>query len=140
MDHRVGRDRGPNWDRECAGNALQPLEAWERAQLDHTMASGVVIGKSSITPGNTWDTQCAVDAAVRVWGDRCGAIGWAQWTMTDLLTREGFADLCDATDAFSSRVTGWAILTRQTSELALRSVRGSIWRRKPGASVRVRLG
>lgn len=57
--------------------------------------------------------------------------------ITDLHTHEGFAYqgfayLCVVIDLFSRRVVGWAVQSRQTSELAVQALLMAVWRRKPG--------
>ena len=71
---------------------------------------------------NTLDRKFAVDAPDRAW-------------VTDipyLRTHEGFAYLCVVIDLFSRHVVGWAVQSRQTSELAVQALLMAIWRRKPG--------
>ena len=52
--------------------------------------------------------------------------------ITYLRTHEGFAYLCIVIDLFSRRVVGWAVRSRQTSELAVQALLTAIRRRKPG--------
>ena len=85
--------------------------------------SGMVYGgRPPIVVDNTLDRQFAVEAPDRAWVTN----------ITYLRTHEGFAYLCVAIDLFSRRVVGWAVRSRQASELAVQALLMAIWRRKPG--------
>ncbi len=92
-----------------------------QAQIGYKKKPGVYGGKPSVVVDNTLDRQFAVDAPDRA-------------CVTDiayLRTHEGFAYLCVIIELFSRRVVGWAVHSRQTSELAVQALLMAIWRRKP---------
>jgi putative transposase len=93
-----------------------------QAQIGYKKKPGAYGGKPSIVVDNTLDRQFAVDAPDRVWVT----------DITYLRTQEGFAYLCVVIDLFSRRAVGWAVQSRQTSELAVQALLMAIWRRKPG--------
>jgi len=82
-------------------------------------------GKPSVVVDNTLDRQFTVDAPDRAWVT----------DITYLRTHEGFAYLCIVIDLFSRRVVGWAVPSRQTSELAVQALLMVIWCRKPGSGL-----
>jgi putative transposase len=92
-----------------------------QAQIGYKKKPGVYEGKPSIVVDNTLDRQFTVDAPDRAW----------ETDITYLRTHEGFAYLCVVIDLFSRRVVGWAVQSRQTSELAVQALLMAIWRRKP---------
>ncbi len=92
-----------------------------QAQIGYKKKPGVYGGKPSIVVDNTLDRQFSVDAPDRAWVT----------DITYLRTHEGFAYLCVVIDLFSRRVVGWAVQSRQTSELAVQALLMAIWRRKP---------
>ena len=91
------------------------------AQIGYNKKPGVYGGKPSVVVDNTLDRQFTVDAPDRAWVT----------DITYLRTHEGFAYLCVVIDLFSRRVVGWAVQSRQTSELAVLALLMAIWRRKP---------
>ncbi|MFY0679754.1 MAG: IS3 family transposase [Thalassovita sp.] len=82
---------------------------------------GVYGGKPPVVVDNTLDRQFSVDAPDRAWVP----------DITYLRTHEGFAYLCVVIDLFSRRVVGWAVQSRQSSELTEQALLMAIWRRKP---------
>ncbi len=92
-----------------------------QAQIGYKKKPGVYGGKPSVVVDNTLDRQFGVDAPDRVWVT----------DITYLRTHEGFAYLCVVIDLFSRRVVGWAVHSRQTSELAVQALLMAVWRRKP---------
>lgn len=78
-------------------------------------------GKPSVVIDNTLDRQFTVDAPDGYWVE----------DITYLRTQEGFAYFRVFIDLFSRRVVGWAVLSRQTSELAVQALLMATWRRKP---------
>lgn len=96
-----------------------------QAQIGYKKKPGVYGGKPSVVVDNTLDRQFTVDAPDRAWVT----------DITYLRTHEGFAYLCTVIDLFSRRVVGWAVQSRQTSELAVQALLMAIWRRKPGPSL-----
>ncbi|MEO1346997.1 MAG: IS3 family transposase [Pseudomonadota bacterium] len=93
-----------------------------QAQIGYKKKPGVYGGKPSVVVDNTLGRQFAVDTPDRAWVT----------DITYLRTHEGFAYLCVVIDLFSRRVVGWAVQSRQTSELAVQALLMAIWRRKPG--------
>ena len=93
-----------------------------QAQIGYKKKPGVYGGKPSVVVDNTLDRQFTVGAPDRAWVT----------DITYLRTHEGFAYLCVVIDLFSRRVVGWAVQSRQTSELAVQALLMAIWRRKPG--------
>ena len=96
--------------------------AGNHAQIGYKKKPCVCGGKPSVVVDNTMDRQIAVGAQDRAWVT----------DITYLRTYEGFAYLCVVIDLFSRRVVGWAVQSRQTSELAVQALLMAIWRRKPG--------
>lgn len=93
-----------------------------QAQIGYKKKPGMYGGKPSVVVDNTLDRQFTVDVPDRAWVT----------DITYLRTHEGFAYLCVIIDLFSRRVVGWAVQSRQTSELAVQALLMAIWRRKPG--------
>ena len=84
-----------------------------QAQIGYKKKPGVYGGKPSVVVDNTLDRQFRIDAPDRAWVT----------DITYLRTHEGFAYLCVVIDLFSRRVVGWAVQSRQTSELAVQALR-----------------
>ena len=57
--------------------------------------------------------------------------------ITYIRTHEGFAYLAVVIDLFSRRVVGWAMQSRQTTDLVLQALLMAVWRRKPKSTVLV---
>ncbi len=58
--------------------------------------------------------------------------------MTDITyikTYEGFAYLAIVIDLYSRKVVGWAMQSRQTTDLVLQALLMAVWRRKPTTKV-----
>jgi putative transposase len=51
--------------------------------------------------------------------------------------REGFAYLAVVIDLYSRRVIGWAMQSRQTTDVVLQALLMAVWRRKPKDQVLV---
>lgn len=83
-----------------------------QAQVGYKKKPGVYGGKPSVVVNNTLDRQFAVDAQDRAW-----VTG-----ITYLQTHEGFPYLRVVIDLFSRRIVGWAVQSRQTSELAVQAL------------------
>ncbi len=92
-----------------------------QAQIGYKKKPGIYGGKPSIVVDNTLDPQFTIETPDRAWVT----------DITYLRTHEGFAYLCVVIDLFSRRVVGWAVQSRQTSELAVQALLMAIWRRKP---------
>jgi len=96
-----------------------------QAQIGYKKKPSVYGGKPSVVVDNTLDRQFTVDAPDRAWVT----------DITYLRTHEGFAYLCVIIDLFSRRIVGWAVQSRQTSELAVQALLMAIWRRKPASGL-----
>jgi len=83
-----------------------------QAQIGYKKKPGMYGGKPSVVVDNTLDRQFTVDVPDRAWVT----------DITYLRTHEGFAYLCVIIDLFSRRVVGWAVQSRQTSELAVQAL------------------
>ncbi len=57
--------------------------------------------------------------------------------LTPFKTYEGFAYLSVVIDLYSRRVVGWAMQSRQTTDLVLQALLMAVWRRKPSNNVLV---
>jgi putative transposase len=62
-----------------------------------------------------------VDAPDRIWVT----------DITYIRTLEGFAYLAVVIDLYSRRVVGWAMQSRQTTDVVLQALLMAVWRRKP---------
>lgn len=51
--------------------------------------------------------------------------------ITYVRTLEGFAYLAVVIDLYSRRVVGWAMQSRQTTDVVLQALLMAVWRRKP---------
>lgn len=92
-----------------------------QAQIGYQKKPGQYGGKPSVVIDNTLNRQFEVAAPDRAWVT----------DITYLRTHEGFAYLAVVIDLFSRRVVGWAVHSRQTSELAVQALLMAIWGRKP---------
>ena len=70
----------------------------------------------------------AVCAERRTYGSGRGS---AYALPTPLRTLEGFAYLAVVIDLYSRRVVGWAMQSRQTTDVVLQALHMAVWRRKP---------
>ena len=111
-----GRDKGTNW--------LQP-------------PSRQVWWKPAIAVDNTLNRQFDVTAPDTVWGEAANAKGSREPPndITYIKTYEGFSYLAVVIDLFSRRVVGWAMQSRQTTDLVLQALLMAVWRRKPKGKV-----
>jgi len=92
-----------------------------KAQIGYKRRPGCYGGKPSLVVDNTLDRQFDVEAPDRVWVT----------DITYIRTLEGFAYLAVVIDLYSRRVVGWAIQSRQTTDVVLRALLMAVWRRKP---------
>ncbi|MDQ1199333.1 transposase InsO family protein [Rhizobium sp. SORGH_AS 787] len=60
--------------------------------------------------------------------------------ITSIRTCEGFAYLAVVIDLYSRRVIGWAMQSRQTTDVLLQALLMAVWRRKPKDKMPVRSG
>ena len=72
---------------------------------------------------NTLNRQFDVDAPDRFWVT----------DITYIKTYEGFSYLAAVIDLYSRRVVGWAMQSRQPTDLVLQALLMAVWRRKPRA-------
>jgi putative transposase len=117
------RDQGET----CCPNRVARLArlAGIRAQIGYKRRPGKYGGKPSIVVDNTLDRQFEVAEPDRVWVT----------DITYIKTYEGFTYLAVVIDLFSRKVVGWAMQSRQTTDLVLQALLMAVWRRKPSAKV-----
>ena len=82
-------------------------------------------GKPSIVIDNTLARQFEVHTPDRVWVT----------DITYIKTSEGFAYLAVIIDLYSRKVIGWAMQSRQTTDMVLQALLMAVWRRKPTTKV-----
>ena len=113
----------------CCPNRVARLArlAGIRAQIGYKRRPGMYGGKPSVVVDNTLDRQFDVDTPDRVWVT----------DITYIRTYEGFAYLAVVIDLYSRRVVGWAMQSRQTTDLVLQALLMAVWRRKPSDTVLV---
>lgn len=119
------RDQGET----CCPNRVARLArlAGIKAQIGYRRRSGKYGGKPSVAVNNTLDRQFDVSTPDRFWVT----------DITYIKTYEGFAYLAVVIDLFSRRVVGWAMQSRQTTDLVLQALLMAVWRRKPAGKVLV---
>lgn len=76
---------------------------------------------------NTLDRQFDVDAPDQFWVT----------DITYIKTYEGFSYLAVVIDLYSRRIVGWAMQSRQPTDLVLQALLMAVWRRKPTDKVLV---
>jgi putative transposase len=113
----------------CCPNRVARLArlAGIKAQIGYKRRPGMYGGKSSVGVDNTLDRQFEVATPDRVWVT----------DITYIKTYEGFAYLSVVIDLYSRRVVGWAMQSRQTTDLVLQALLIAVWRRKPSSTVLV---
>lgn len=111
----------------CCPNRVARLAtlAGIRAQIGYKRRPGNYGGKPSLVVDNTLDRQFDVDAPDTVWVT----------DITYIRTLEGFAYLAVVIDLYSRRVVGWAMQSRQTTDVVLQALLMAVWRRKPKTKV-----
>ncbi|KSV74497.1 hypothetical protein N182_28055 [Sinorhizobium sp. GL2] len=82
---------------------------------------GIYGGRPAVAIDNTLDRQFDVAAP---------GIAWVT-DITYIRTCEGFAYLAVVIDLYSRRVVGWAMQSRQTTDVVLQALLMAVWRRKP---------
>lgn len=97
------------------------------AQIGYKRRPGKYGGKPSVVVDNTLDRQFDVEAPNKVWVT----------DITYIKTHEGFSYLAVVIDLFSRRVVGWAMQSRQPTDLVLQALLMAVWRRKPMRKVLV---
>ena len=83
-----------------------------KAQIGYKRRPGKYGGRPSIAVDNTLDRQFEVAHPDRIWVT----------DITYIKTYEGFAYLAVVIDLFSRRVVGWAMQSRQTTDLVLQAL------------------
>ena len=81
------------------------------AQIGYKRRSGKYGGKPSVVVDNTLDRQFDVEAPNTVWVT----------DITYIKTHEGFSYLAVVIDLFSRRIVGWAMQSRQPTDLVLQA-------------------
>lgn len=96
-----------------------------KAQIGYKRRPGKYGGKPSVVINNTLNRQFDVAAPDTAWVT----------DITYIKTYEGFAYLAVVIDLYSRRVVGWAMQSRQTTDLVLQALLMAAWRRKPKRTV-----
>ena len=96
-----------------------------KAQIGYKRRPGKYGGKASVVVDNTLDRRFDVATPDTAWVT----------DITYIRTQEGFAYLAVVIDLFSRRVVGWAVQSRQTTDVVLQALLMATWRRKPKAKV-----
>ena len=107
----------------CCPNRVARLTrlAGIKAEIGYKRRPGKYGGRPSVVVDNTLDRQFDVEAADRAWVT----------DITYIRTVEGFAYLAVVIDLYSRRVIGWAMQSRQTTDVVLQALLMAVWRRKP---------
>jgi putative transposase len=107
----------------CCPNRVARLTrlAGIKAQIGYKRRPGIYGGRPSVAIDNTLDRQFDVAAPDKAWVT----------DITYIRTCEGFAYLAVVIDLYSRRVIGWAMQSRQTTEVVLQAQLMAVWRRKP---------
>ena len=111
----------------CCPNRVARLArlAGIKAQIGYKRRLGKYGGKPSVVVNNTLDRQFNVDAPDRFWVT----------DITYIKTYEGFSYLAVVIDLYSRKVVGWAMQSRQPTDLVLQALLMAVWRRKPASKV-----
>jgi len=111
----------------CCPNRVARLArlAGITAQIGYKRRPGKYGGKPSVIVDNTLNRRFDVDAPDQFWVT----------DITYIKTYEGFSYLAVVIDLFSRRVVGWAMQSRQPTDLVLQALLMAVWRRKPTAKV-----
>ena len=107
----------------CCPNRVARLSriAGIKAQIGYKSRPGIYGGRPSVVVDNTLDRQFDVKAPDTAWVT----------DITYIRTCEGFAYLAVVIDLYSRRVIGWAMQSRQTTDVVLQALLMAVWRRKP---------
>jgi len=111
----------------CCPNRVARLAklAGIKALIGYKRRPGSYGGKPSVVVNNTLARQFNVAAPDKVWVT----------DITYIRTLEGFAYLAVVIDLYSRRVVGWAMQSRQTTDVVLQALLMAVWRRKPKTRV-----
>ena len=107
----------------CCPNRIASLTrlAGIKAQIGNKRRPGIYGGKPAVAIDNSPDRQFDVAAQDTTWVT----------DITYIRTCEGFAYLAVVIDLYSPRVIGWAMQSRQTTDVVLQALLMAVWRRKP---------
>ena len=107
----------------CCPNRVARLSriAGIKAQIGYKSRPGIYGGRPSVVVDNTLDRQFDVKAPDTAWVT----------DITYIRTCEGFAYLAVVIDLYSRRIIGWAMQSRQTTDVVLQALLMAVWRRKP---------
>lgn len=119
------RDQGET----CCLNRVARLArlAGIKAQIGYKRRTGKYGGKPSVVIDNTLNRQFDVAAPDTTWVT----------DITYIKTYEGFTYLAVVIDLYSRRVVGWAMQSRQPTDLVLQALLMAVWRRNPKSKVLV---
>ena len=96
-----------------------------RAQIGYKRHPGKYGGKPSVIVDNMLSRQFAVDVSDQ----------FRVADITYIKTYEGFSYLAVIIDLYSRRIVGWAMQSRQPTDLVLRALLMAVWRRKPTGKI-----
>lgn len=96
-----------------------------KARIGYKHRPGKYGGKPSVVADNRLNRQFDVDAPDR----------FRVTDITYIKTCEGFSYLAVVIDLYSRRVVGWAMQSRQPTDLVLQALLMAVWRRKPRSKV-----
>ena len=96
-----------------------------KAQIGYKRRPSKYGGRPSVVVSNTLDRQFNVDAPDRFWVK----------DITYIKTYEGFSYLAVVIDLYSHKVVGWAMQSRQPTDLVFQALLMAVWRRKPTGKV-----
>lgn len=111
----------------CCPNRVARLArlAGIKAQIGYKRRPGKYGGKPSVVVDNTLNRQFDVSEPNQFWVT----------DITYIKTYEGFSYLAVVIDLYSRRVVGWAMQSRQPTDLVLQALLMAVWRRKPAEKV-----
>ena len=113
----------------CCPNRVARLArlAGIKAQIGYKRRRGKYGGKPSVVVDNTLNRQFDVEVPNQFWVT----------DITYIKTYEGFSYLAVVIDLYSRRIVGWAMQSRQPTDLVLQALLMAVWRRKPDGKVLV---
>jgi len=111
----------------CCPNRVARLArlAGIKAQIGYKRRPGKYGGKPSVVVDNTLNRQFDVEAPNQFWVT----------DITYIKTYEGFSYLAVVIDLYSRKIVGWAMQSRQPTDLVLQALLMAVWRRKPSGKV-----
>jgi len=113
----------------CSLNRVARLArlAGIKAQIGYKRRPGKYGGKPSVVVDNSLNRQFDVNASDRFWVT----------DITYIKTYEGYTYLAVIIDLYSRKIVGWAMQSRQPTDLVLQALLMAVWRRKPADKVLV---